>query len=110
VLVAGDVDVDNAARVDVRREEDGGEFDLERYSVSMSGSEGTKSVVLARRPCYAQGQIDGWEWMGRRCCTLTRRLSSVRSTATPASTLPTVNDTNMVKLFALFESIGVFTR
>lgn len=36
--------------------------------------------------------------MGRRCCTLTRRLSSVRSTATPASTLPTVNDTNIVKL------------
>jgi hypothetical protein len=28
---------------------------------------------------------------------LTRRLSSVRSTATPASTLPTVNDTNMVE-------------
>lgn len=28
VLVTGDVDVDNAAGVDVRREEDGGEFDL----------------------------------------------------------------------------------
>ena len=29
---------------------------------------------------------------------LTRRLSSVRSTATPASTLPTVNDTNIVEM------------
>jgi hypothetical protein len=29
VLVTGDVDVDNAAGVDVRREEDGGEFDLQ---------------------------------------------------------------------------------
>jgi hypothetical protein len=28
VLVAGDVDVDDAAGVDVRREEDGREFDL----------------------------------------------------------------------------------
>lgn len=47
------------------------------------------------------GMIDGSVGIGRECCILTRRLSSVRSTATPASTLPTVNDTSMAKLLLL---------
>lgn len=39
MLVAGNVDVDNATGVDVRREEDGGEFNLnKRIAVSMSAS------------------------------------------------------------------------
>lgn len=44
-------------------------------------------------------EADG-ECLGR----LTRRLSSVSSTATPASTLPTVNETSMV---GLLEVVGV---
>jgi hypothetical protein len=35
------------------------------------------------------------------CLVLTRRLSSVRSTATPASTLPTVNDTSIVAVVSV---------
>lgn len=43
-------------------------------------------------------------WMG-----LTRRLSSVRSTATPASTLPTVKETSMVGVLKESEIYEVYT-
>jgi hypothetical protein len=71
VLVARDIDVDDATRVNVWREENGRKLNL-RYDVSwLSGTIGKRSDP-------------------------TRRLSSVRRTATPASTLPTVSETNML--------------
>jgi len=76
VLVASDVDVDDAAGVDVGWEEDGRELDL-------------RLLVL---DSWLQAGIEH-EWL--RVGTPTSRLSSVSSTATPASTLPTVNETSM---------------
>lgn len=79
-MVARDSDVDYAAGGDVVGEEDGWEFDLSP-SVAVSVCHHVPSacatvVVQAREP--------------------TSRLSSVKSTATPASTLPTVKETNMM--------------
>lgn len=73
-VVTRDSDVDDAAGGDGRGEEDGGEFDLE----------GGISVGIAGM----NGLVEDW--------VLTSLLSSVSSTATPASTLPTVREINMV--------------
>ena len=70
-VVAGDGDVDDGAGGDVGREEDGGEFDLWGWWFSLISG----SVVVVLR---------------------TSLLSSVRRTATPASTLPTVREMSMM--------------
>lgn len=76
--VSGDFNVHNAPGGDVGREEDGGEFDLR------AGELRPRTRVRLRREGQAIGRA-----------ARTRRLSSVRSTATPASTLPTVRETSM---------------
>ena len=58
VLVTGNVDVDNAAGVDVRREQDGGKFDLKGYCGQHSSVEGTGYIVLACNAMIRSG-IDG---------------------------------------------------
>lgn len=84
-VVAGDGDVHDGARDDIGWQEDGGELDL-RCSASAPG-------------------LMGWDesaqvWAGGEHVVVayfhTRRLSGVRSTVTPASTLPTVRDTSML--------------
>lgn len=79
--VLGDVDVDDAAGGDVGREEDGREFDLGRFC----------SSVTAGQCGLFQSRLGGG-------CT--RRLSGVKSTVTPASTLPTVRETSMLGFVA----------
>jgi hypothetical protein len=73
MLVSRDIDVDDTAGVDVGWEEDRRELDLQ-------GSIGSTQQLAS---------LSKWH------CALTSRLSSVRSTATPASTFPTVRETSM---------------
>ena len=71
VMVSSDGDVDDATGGDGWREEDRGEFDLKR-----------------------RAGVSEWEWEGRG--ELTSLLSSVKRTATPASTLPTVREISIL--------------
>jgi hypothetical protein len=72
--VLRDVDVDYAARRDVGWEEDGGELDLEGRGAWVSLLK-SRTLVLVLK--------------------FTRRLSGVKRTVTPASTLPTVRETSI---------------
>lgn len=76
--VAGDCDVDYRAGGYGGGEKNGGKFDLRELSVR--GVKGVLGGGLMERP------LEG----------LTRRLSSVRRTATPASTLPTVREMSIL--------------
>ena len=82
--VLADGDVDDAAGGDVGREQDGRELDL-RASEDVSSA--NARWKRDRRGHTAKGVSTGKH---------TRRLSGVRRTVTPASTLPTVRETSMV--------------
>lgn len=108
MLVAGDVDVDDAAGVDVGRKEDGGKLDL-RGGIGQHPVICVKAIIMLFPEMLplSRDTLMVMERHRGRDCPLTRRLSSVRSTATPASTLPTVNDTSMAKLVVSFQSMRV---
>lgn len=86
MVVARYVDIYYASTLDRGGEEDGGKLDLEGGQLAQGRAGQARcpiEVVAIALRCQGMG-------------LLTRRLSSVSRTATPASTLPTVRDTSMV--------------
>lgn len=88
-VVAGNRNVDDASRGDVRREEDGGKLDLRQSELRATSYSWVDAGGRLRGDGGLRGAIGS-------AGTHTRRLSSVRRTATPASTLPTVRETSIV--------------
>lgn len=93
-MVARYGDVDDAAGCDVVRQKYRGEFDLSQEEAVSDAAQLQSGLVVPSS--YVSEALTASLSPNLLCDHLTSRLSSVNSTATPASTLPTVNETNIV--------------